>query len=105
MDKHRLLVGSIKIINGEVLKRTEHVEFEGHRLASRSRKLDDEGTRGYTETLYYTSDRKLLVHLEDWSVQRGEGTIYTILEVTRQDLQTGGTFEELGQSAWAWLRR
>jgi hypothetical protein len=105
MAKVRLLVGSVKIIDGIVDDKTDVVEIDGDMLATRAKVIDEAGTHGFRESLYYTSDRRLLVHLEDWSIRRREGTIYTLSEVTRRDLQQGGKFEELAMSAWAWLRR
>jgi len=101
----RVLVGSVKIVDGVVRDKTEFVEIDGSMLATRAKTIAADGTRGFRETLYYTTDRRLIVHLEDWSVRRRHGTIYTLTEVTRQDLQKGGEFEELAMSAWAWLRR
>ncbi|MCJ7737388.1 MAG: hypothetical protein MUQ10_08765 [Anaerolineae bacterium] len=100
----RVPVGSVKIVDGFEVDRTEIVEIDGSVLATRAKVIAEDGTRGFRETLYYTTDRRLLVHLEDWSVRRRHGTIYTLTEVTRRDLQKDGKFEELAVSAWAWLR-
>jgi len=105
MSKVRLPVGSAKVKDGIVVSQPAIVEIDAYVLATRAQPIDEDGTRGFRETLYYTTDRRLLVHLEDWSVRRREGTIYTVTEVTRKDLQKGGKFEELAMSAWAWLRR
>ena len=77
---------------------------EGERLASREEAIDVEGALGYTETLYYTTDRRLLVHVENWSRLAGQMSTYSMVEVTRSDLAPGGRFEILGRDAWAWLR-
>jgi len=105
MARIRVPVGSVKTVEGVVVDTTEIVEIDGNMLATRAKTIDEEGTRGFRETLYYTSDRRLLVHLEDWSVRRREGTIFMLIEITRRDLQRGGKFEQLAMSAWAWLRR
>jgi len=101
----RILVGSVRVVNGTRIERTRTVEFEGEQLAVRSEQINAEGTLGFTETLYYTVDRQLLVHIENWSKQRGRQSIYSLLEIDRKDLQAGGRFEVLGQGAWAWLRK
>ena len=100
----RVRVGSVKTVDGVLVDKTEIVEFDGSMLATRAKTIAEDGTRGFRETLYYTTDRRLLVHLEDWSVRWRHGTIYALVEVTRRDLQKGGKFEELAISAWAWLR-
>lgn len=92
-------------MNGVRIERTRHVEFEGQQLAVREEQIDAEGTLGFRETLYYTEDERLIVHIESWSKQNGKQTICSMLEVTRNDLQVGGRFEILGRGAWAWLRK
>jgi hypothetical protein len=84
---------------------TRIVEFEGEEVAIHTIRRDAEGTRGVTETLYHTADGRLIVHVENWSQREEEGTIYSILEITGEDLRKGGRFEALGEGAWAWLRR
>ena len=101
----RVPVGSVKTVDGVVIDGTEIVEIDGSVLATRAKVIAEDGTRGFRETLYYTTDRRMFVHLEDWSVRRRHGTINTLIEVTRRDLQKGGMFEELLLSAWAWLRQ
>ena len=104
MATHRILLGSVRVLSGVRIERTSYAEFEGEKLAVREERIDTEGTLGFRETLYYTVDRRLMVHIENWSTQHGEQTTYSMLEVTRKDLQPGGRFEILGQGAWAWLR-
>ena len=100
-----MLVGTVRVAEGVRIERTRPVEFEGEELAVRQMHINAEGTLGYEETLYYTTDERLIVHIANWSTQHGEMTIYSMLEVTRRDLQAGGRFEALGQRAWAWLRK
>ena len=92
-------------MSGTRIDRTRLVEFEGQLLAVREETTNAEGTVGFTETLYYTEDRRLIVHIESWTTQYGQQSIYTVLEIDRTDLQPAGRFEVLGQGAWAWLRR
>jgi hypothetical protein len=102
---YRVPIGSLRVVNGVRYDRTTIVEFEGDELAVREKTIDAEGTLGFTETLYYTADRRLLVHLVNWYSRRGEMTTYVLTEVSRKDLQPGGRFEELALGAWAWLRK
>ena len=81
------------------------VEFEGEKVATHTMYRGADGTRGVTETLYRTVDGRLFVYVENWSKREEEGTIYSMLEVTGEDLRKGGRFETLGEGAWAWLRR
>ena len=105
MATQRVLVGTVRLVEGVRTERTRSAEFEGEELAVRRMHINAEGTLGFEETLYYTTDDRLLVHIANWSRQHGEMTIYTMLEATRRDLQAGGRFEALGQRAWAWLRK
>ena len=105
MAVYRLPVGSLRVVNGVRYDRTTTVAFEGDELAAREKTIDAEGTQGFTETLYYTADRRLLVHLVNWYTRRGEMTTYVLTEVSRKDLQAGGRFEDLAIGAWAWLRK
>ncbi len=105
MQMQRVLVGSLRTVDGARVDRTRPVEFEGEALAVREKTIDEDGRLGFTETLYYTADRRLLVHVANWSRQHGEMISYSLLEVNRHDLQPGGRFAELAQAAWAWLRR
>lgn len=105
MPTQRVLVGSFRDVDGARVDRTRSVEFEGDVLAVREKAIDQDGARGFTETLYYTADRRLLVHVANWSRERGEMVIYSLLEVTRRDLQPGGRFADLAMAAWAWLRK
>lgn len=89
---------------GVHIDRTRSVELEGDLLAVRENTIDEQGTLGYTERLFYTSERRLMVHIANWSRQHGEMVIYSLLEVNRKDLQPGGLFAELASDAWAWLR-
>ena len=105
MATYELRVGSVRTIRGRQRDLTRIVQFEGEEVATRTMYRNEERTRGVTETLYYATDGRLIVHVENWSKQEEEGTIYSVLEVTGADLQKGGRFEALGQGAWAWLRR
>ncbi|NLE99696.1 MAG: hypothetical protein GX601_01840 [Anaerolineales bacterium] len=105
MPVYRVPVGSLRTTDGVEFDYTQTVEFEGDELAVREKTIDPDGTRGFKETLYYTADRRLLVHVANWYQQRGEMVSYALLEITRVDLQPGGRFEELALGAWAWLRK
>lgn len=106
MATQKLAVGSIRLIGGRQHDLTRTVRFEGEEVATRTACRDGEGTRGVTETLYYDATSvRLVVHVENWSKRPEEGTIYSLLEVTGEDLQEGSRFEALGEGAWAWLRR
>lgn len=52
---------------------------------------------GVTETLYRTSDGRLMVHIHNWSRWPGEPeSIETVCEVTEEDLDPDGEFQYLG---------
>jgi hypothetical protein len=91
-------------VEGRTIDRVRLTRVEGDRLASRQQHIDAEGNLGFTETLYYTTDRRLLVHVENWSVLGGRMSTYSIVEISGTDLAPGGRFEVLGRDAWAWLR-
>jgi len=97
-------LGSIRIVNGRRIDRVRTTRVEGERLASREDRIDAEGTMGFVETLYYTTDRRLLVHVENWSRLGGRMSTFSMVEISRSDLAVGGRFEVLGRDAWAWLR-
>ena len=56
-------------------------------------------TRGTTQTLYRTADGRLVVHVREWSHWQGEPDVYTLREVTAEDLSVNGRFEALGREA------
>jgi hypothetical protein len=105
MPTQKLQIGSIRTIGGRKHNLTRTVQFEGEEVATRTAYINQERTRWVTETLYYATDGRLIVHVENWSQQEEQGTIYSVLEITGVELQKGGRFEELGHGAWAWLRR
>jgi hypothetical protein len=105
MPTQRLQVGSVRTIGGRKNDLTRIVQFEGQEVATRTAYIDEERTRRVTETLYHTTDGRLIVHVETWSQEEEKGTIYSVLEISGTELQKGGRFEELGHGAWAWLRR
>lgn len=92
MDSITVLVGRIEALrNGATQDLTREVQFEGEELATyREYGTNDHGkltdTRGVAETLYRTSDGRLVVHIEDWSHWQGEPTTYTLQEVAEEDL-------------------
>jgi len=77
------------------------VQFEAQKLGSvtiygagRDEGITD--TRGVTETLYKTTDGQLVVHVDDWSRWQGEPSTESLHEVFKDDLETGGEYEQLG---------
>jgi hypothetical protein len=106
MATHKLPVGSVRLVGGRRRDLTRTVQFEGEEMATRTANRGSEGTRGVTETLYYdATSSRLIVHVANWSKRPEEGAIYSLLEVTGDDLQKGARFEALGKGAWVWLRR
>jgi hypothetical protein len=98
-------LGSVRDVDGSRIDRVRIARLEGDRLAARDVTINPEGTMGYSETLYYTTDRRLIVHVASWSRLSGHMVTYSMVEITGADLATGGRFEVLGRDAWAWLRR
>ena len=105
MAKITVQVGSVFVGNSGLANDTRRpVEFEGERVATYEEYgWDDRGgigdTRGTIQTLYRVADGRMVVHIEDWSRWRGEPTVYTLREVTLDDLGPGGAFEMLGRQA------
>ena len=97
-------LGSIRVVDGKRIDRVRIARIEGDRLASRKELIGAEGTMGFTETLYYTTDRRLIVHVESWSDLGGRMSTLSMVEISGSDLGAGGRFEVLGRDAWAWLR-
>ena len=104
MAEYEIPLGSVRAIDGRRIDRVRKARVEGDRLAVREVKINREGTLGFTETLYYTTDRRLIVHVANWSELRGHMVTYSMIEITGADLAAGGRFEVLGRDAWAWLR-
>ena len=105
MAMQKLLVGSVRVVAERRRDLTRSVEFDGEEVATHTKHRGADGMRGVTETLYRKVDGRLIVYVENWSKREEEGTIYSLLEVTGEDLRKGGRFETLGEGAWAWLRR
>lgn len=87
----------------ELTDRTRPVEFEGEELAEHAEFGDHKGrpsdTRGVIETLYRAVDGRLVVHVKDWSNWVGEANVYTLQEVTEDDLGPNGRFWAVGSEA------
>jgi hypothetical protein len=96
--------GSIRTVDGKRIERVKLIRVEGDRLASRQETIGADGVMGFSETLYYTTDRRLLVHVENWSRLGGRMSTHSMVEISGSDLAAGGRFEVLGRDAWAWLR-
>lgn len=105
MEKQTLLIGTVTSGNGGIVQDDRReVEFEGELLASRTeygtgRAGGITDTRGVTETLYRLNDRRLLVHVKDWSHWQGEPTTEDLWIAEPADLEPGGRFEALGAEA------
>ncbi|HEY73324.1 MAG TPA: hypothetical protein G4N99_08645 [Thermoflexia bacterium] len=105
MDKVTVLVGSVVAgSSGQTNDNTQEAEFEAEELASRTEYGLGRGggitdSRGVTETLYKTSDGRLVVHVEGWSNWQGEPNTYTLHEVTEADLGVAGQWAALGAEA------
>jgi len=104
METVKLDIGSVIVVNGRRQRNLRTVEFIGERLAERTRYGYSDRTgqlsdlRGVTETLYRTSDGRLVVYIEDWSRWQNEPTTYTLREVSKADL-VDGEFAALGREA------
>ncbi len=96
-------VGSVVVANnGHRQDDCVPVSFEGEQLGQVTQyETKDSGapdnTRGVTQTLYRTSDDRLVVHVEDWSRWQGEPNTERLVKVTEADLQPGGKFARLGR--------
>jgi len=106
MESITVLVGSaVAGSSGQTNDNTQKVEFEAEELASRTEyglARDGVGitdSRGVTETLYKTSDGRLVVHVKDWTHWQGERDTYTIHEATEDDLSATGRWAALGAEA------
>ena len=104
MATFEIPIGSVRVVDGRRIERVRTRRIQGNRLAAREETINDEGTMGYAETLYYTDDRRLIVHVEHWSRLGGQMSTYSMVEISGSDLAAGGRFEVLGRDAWAWLR-
>ena len=102
MSKIQVMVGSVVLgSSGQSNDSRRPVEFMGEELGSlteygegRDGGITD--TRGTTETLYRTSDGRLIVHVDDWSRWQGEPSTESLREITEADLQPDGAFVQLG---------
>ncbi len=102
METITLQIGHIVTGNsGQSNDTRRDVQFKGEEIASRTeygtnRNGGITDTRGVTQTLYKTEDGRLIVYIEEWSQWRGEPSVYSLQEVTADDLQPGERFDELG---------
>jgi len=96
---------TVGMSNGRSQDRIREVEFVGERLgdyteygySTRGGGLTD--TRGVTQTLYRTEDGRLVVYVKDWSHWQGEPNVYSLHEVSEEDLGVNGKYEDLGCEA------
>lgn len=74
------------------------VEFFGDELASVTFLSFQDGVmcenRGMTQTLYRIPGDRLVVYVEEWSKIEGEESLYTLVEVTKDELK-GAEWSEL----------
>jgi len=105
METVKVLVGKVVVSSGGVTSdTTRNVVFEAEELAElrqagTGRNGGPTDTRGTIQTLYKTSDGRLIVHVEEWSHWQGEPNVYTLQEVNEADLTGDGAFALLGQEA------
>ena len=104
METFKVYIGSVTSGNtGITLDTTREVEFTGEELAEFCQAGTHKGavtdTRGTMETLYRAEDGRLIVHAKEWSHWQGEPTVYTLQEVTAEDLGPAGRFAFLGEKA------
>jgi len=105
MQTVNVQVGSIQTgRSGQTNDSRRDVEFEAEELATRIEygvggDGGITGTRGTTWTLYRTADGRLVVHVHEWSHWQGEPDVYTLQQVTEDDLCVNGRFEALGHAA------
>ena len=105
MKQVTVQVGSVVTgSSGQTNDSRRDVAFEAEELATRieygeGRDGGITDTRGTTETLYKCPDGRLVVHVKEWSHWQGEPNVYTLREVTAEDLSVNGHFEALGSAA------
>ena len=105
MKQVTVQVGSVVTgSSGQTNDSRRDVTFEAEELATRTeygegRDGNITDTRGTTETLYKCADGRLVVHVKEWSHWQGEPNIYTLQQVTEDDLCVNGRFEALGSAA------
>ena len=99
----RVMIGTVETANNGFTQDSRRVvEFSGENLGSlTSYDYDsDKGcltdTRGCTETLFKTTDGRLIVHTDDWSRWQGEPSTESLCEIQEADLQANGQYEQLG---------
>jgi hypothetical protein len=105
METIKIFVGSVVAgSSGQQNDTRRLVQFEGEQLGQyteygegRDGGITD--TRGVTQTLYKTTDGRLLVHVDNWSRWQGEPSIEALHQVEEKDLEIGGRFEALGIEA------
>jgi hypothetical protein len=98
-DKIELVVGSVCVVNARQVDNLRPVEFLGEEIGKFSALTGDDDTRGIEQTLYRTPDDRLIVHTEDWSKWQGEPTVYSLEEVSEDELDATGRFNDLGRES------
>lgn len=102
METFKVLIGTIESGSNFTQDNTREVVFEGENLGGRNvfTGTDRNGNitdfRGTKETLY-RAEGKLIVHIENWSRWQGEPNIYSLKEITEDDLKPTGDYALLGQ--------
>ena len=99
-----VIVGSVNAGHGgSTTGETRRVQFEGQELATthQTESSEDERT-DRTETLYRTGDGRLLVYVQDWSHWQDGAAVYSLTQVSEQDLGSTGKYAQLGQAAGFW---
>ena len=87
---------------GQLSDTRKEVQFEGELLGERiysniDRTLcGDASVRGITETLYSTSDGRLLVDVFEWSQRPGDPIRESLYEISEADLRADAKYELLG---------
>jgi hypothetical protein len=92
----KVVIGTYRIVNGQLEDHTRPVEFKGELLARHQQRTSP--TSGTRWRLFRTSDNRYIVSVATWRTKPRQETTYTLHEVDEADLQAGGQFEALGRA-------
>lgn len=90
----RLVIGRYVIKDGKLVDETQPVEFEGSEVARHQREMGP--CSGVRQRLFKTDDNRYILSVAEWKTKPRQETVYSLHEVTENDLAVGGQYEALG---------
>jgi hypothetical protein len=92
----KVVIGTYRIVNGQLEDLTRPVEFDGEEVARHQ--WETGACSGIRQRLFKTDDDRYIVSTATWCTKPRQETSYSLHEIDEGDLQAGGEYEALGRA-------